>query len=115
MMGSPATSCENSSRKLGVTGRTPTNPRRLPGPGWRCKGGWPATHWSRRLPSPPPAFASLKKIGLSRLLGAELPQRTEPVFHMESSGNLAVFNGLNIDRHHPETFSGVRHAKEVAS
>jgi hypothetical protein len=34
---------------------------------------------------------------------------------MEGFGNLAVFDGLNIDRHYPEALSGVRHTEEVTS
>src|SRR5260370_37048210 len=47
------------------------------------------------------------------LLGAELSQRTEPVFEMVGPGNLAVLDGLDVDRHDPEALSGMRHTKEV--
>src|SRR5712691_5532758 len=51
----------------------------------------------------------------SALLGAELPQRTQPVFEVVSLGNLAVSDGLNIDGHDPEALAGMGHAKQVAS
>src|SRR6266851_1753895 len=47
------------------------------------------------------------------LLGAELSQRTEPVFEMVGPGNLAVLDGLDVDRHDPEALSGMRYTKEV--
>src|ERR1700680_1999619 len=53
-------------------------------------------------------------VSLARSLGAELPQRTEPVFHVVGLGNLAVLDGLNIDGHDLEALTGVRHAKELA-
>src|SRR5712664_1243886 len=49
------------------------------------------------------------------LLGAELPQRTQPVFEVVSLRNLAVSDGLNIDSHDLETLTGMGHAKQVAS
>jgi len=49
------------------------------------------------------------------LLGSELPHRTEPVFEMVGPGNLAVLEGLNVDRHDPEALSGMGHTKEVPS
>src|SRR5467141_1674565 len=51
----------------------------------------------------------------SRLLGAKLPQGTEPVFDVVGSDNLAVFDGLNIDRHDPEALSGMGHTEEIPS
>src|SRR5882672_5704811 len=51
----------------------------------------------------------------SRLLGAQLPQGTEPVFEVVGPGNLAVSNGLNIDRHDPEALAAMRHTEEIPS
>src|ERR1700720_2520053 len=51
----------------------------------------------------------------SALLGAELTQRTQPVFDVVSLRNLAVSDGLNIDGHDLETLARMRHAKQVAS
>src|SRR4029077_487401 len=47
------------------------------------------------------------------LLGAELSQRTYPVFEMVGPGNLAVLDGLDVDRHDPEALAGMRHSEEV--
>src|SRR3989454_1006631 len=52
---------------------------------------------------------------LRRLLGAQLPQGTEPVFEVVGPGNLAVSNGLDIDRHDPEALAGMRHPEEIPS
>src|SRR2546427_36167 len=49
------------------------------------------------------------------LLGAELPQGTQPVFEMVSPGYLAVSDGLNIDGHDLEALAALGHAKQVAS
>src|SRR6185437_10957465 len=51
----------------------------------------------------------------SGLCGAELADGAEPVFHVEGPGDLAVADGLDIDRHDPEALAGVRHAEQVAS
>ncbi len=37
---------------------------------------------------------------LAPLPGAKLPQRAEPVFHVVGFGDVAVFDGLDIDCHH---------------
>src|SRR5258705_6072262 len=47
------------------------------------------------------------------LLDAELPHRTKPVFEMVGPGNLAVLDGLDVDRHDPEALAGMGHAEEV--
>src|SRR3989475_10820138 len=52
---------------------------------------------------------------LRRLLGAQLPQCTEPVFEVVGPGNLAVSDSLNIDRHDPEALAGVGHTEEIPS
>src|SRR5258708_19663374 len=51
----------------------------------------------------------------SRLLGAQLPQGTEPVFEVVGPGNLAVSDGLNIDRHDPEALAAMGHTEEIPS
>jgi hypothetical protein len=56
----------------------------------------------------------LKGDQLARLFRAQLPQRTEPIFHVEGFGDLAILDGLNIDRHDLEAFARVGHAEEVA-
>src|SRR3989475_11540003 len=52
---------------------------------------------------------------LRRLLGAQLPQGTEPVFEVVGPGNLAVSDGLNIDRHDPEALAAMGHTEEIPS
>src|SRR6266850_8113312 len=51
----------------------------------------------------------------SRLLGAQLPQGTEPVFEVVGPGNLAVSDRLNIDRHDPEALAAMGHTEEIPS
>src|SRR5216683_5063613 len=51
----------------------------------------------------------------SRLLGAQLPQGTEPVFEVVRPGDPAVSDGLNIDRHDPEALAGMGHTEEIPS
>src|SRR6266481_6350541 len=51
----------------------------------------------------------------SRLLGAQLPHGTEPVFEVVGPGNLDVSDGLNIDRHDPEALAGMGHTEEIPS
>ena len=49
------------------------------------------------------------------LLGAQLSQGAEPVFEVVGPGNLAVSDGLNIDRHDPEALAAMGHTEEVSS
>src|SRR3982074_682674 len=51
----------------------------------------------------------------SRLLGAKLPQGTEPVLEVVGPGNLPVPDGLNIDRHDPEALAARGHTEEISS
>src|ERR1700722_20932727 len=48
------------------------------------------------------------------LLGAELPERAEPVLEVVRLGDLAVLDGLNVDRHHSKTLAGMGRAKKGA-
>jgi hypothetical protein len=48
------------------------------------------------------------------LLGAELPDGAEPVFHVEGFCDFAVPDGLDIDGHDPKTLAGMRHAEQFA-
>src|ERR1700719_4214033 len=48
------------------------------------------------------------------LLGSDLAHRTDPVLEMVRSGNLAVLDGLNVNRHDPEALAGMSHAEQVA-
>src|SRR6266478_4416690 len=50
---------------------------------------------------------------LRRLLGAQLPQGTEPVFEVVGPGNLAVSDGLDIDRHDPEALARMGRPEEI--
>src|SRR6267142_2333766 len=50
----------------------------------------------------------------SRLLAAQLPEGAEPVFEVVGPGNLAVSDGLNVDRHDPEALATMGHAEEIA-
>jgi hypothetical protein len=54
------------------------------------------------------------QVHLAGSFAAKLADGTEPVFHVEGLGDLAVPNGLDIDRHDPKTLAGMRHAKQVA-
>src|ERR1700730_13355577 len=84
---------------------------------WRPRSGQdkPRTHEARHVPlaSCFRPRRSGKRFG-SALLGAELTQRTQPVFEVVSPRNLAVSDGLNIDSHDLETLAGMGHAKQVA-
>src|SRR5438309_154716 len=62
------------------------------------------------LPSLP--FSALRT---SSLLCAKLSQRTEPVFKVVGPSDLAIFDGLYIDRHDPKALAGMRHTKKIAS
>src|SRR5207302_8859153 len=62
-----------------------------------------------------PQVASFRILHCSRSLGAKLPDGTEPVFEVVGPGNLAVSDGLNIDRHDPEALAGMGHTEEIPS
>src|SRR5205807_10459227 len=48
------------------------------------------------------------------LFRPKLSERAQPVLHMERLGDLAVLDGLNIDRHDLEALARMRHAKQLA-
>src|ERR1700684_3089737 len=50
---------------------------------------------------------------VSRLFRAQLANRAEPVFHVKGLADLAVPDGLDIDRHDAKALAGMRHAKQV--
>src|SRR3984893_15067600 len=85
---------------------------------WRPRSGQdkPRTHEARHVPLascfPPRRSGERFWEGL---LGAELPERTQPIFDVVSSRYLAVSDGLNIDGHDLEALAGMGHAKQVAS
>src|SRR5437660_1215956 len=48
------------------------------------------------------------------LFRPKLSERAQPVLHMERLGDLAVLDGLNIDRQDLEALARMRHAKQLA-
>src|SRR5262245_61277308 len=48
------------------------------------------------------------------LLRAQLSQRTEPVLEVIGASDLAVSDGLDVDRHDPKALARMRHTEEIA-
>src|ERR1700730_18672871 len=60
--------------------------------------------------TPPAVFRPVTR----SLFRPKLSERAQPILHMEGLGDLAVLDGLYIDRHDLEALAGMRHAKQFA-